>query len=59
MRSVTVWWGFLGRQGMVECDVVVKGMVRQARRGMVRCGWVGFSTVCFGRPGTVQLVWVW
>jgi hypothetical protein len=43
MRSVTVWSGFLGRQGMVECDVVVKGMVRQAR-----CGWVWFGAVYSG-----------
>lgn len=44
---------------MVECDVVVKGMVRQARRGTVRCGWVGFSTVCFGRSGTVGYGGMW
>jgi hypothetical protein len=49
MRSVTVWWGFLGRQGMVECGVVVKDMVRQAWYGRVRLGEVG----C-GRLGKVR-----
>ena len=46
----------LGRQGMVECGVVVKGMVRQAWFGSVGCLWVWFGAVRFGRLGMV-LIW--
>lgn len=45
-----------GRQGMVECGVVVKGMARQAWFGSVGCLWVWFGAVRFGRLGMV-LIW--
>ena len=53
MRSVTIWSGGLGRQGIVECDVVVKDMARQAWYGRVRLGEVGCGKVFSGRQGAV------
>lgn len=59
MRSVTIWSGGLGRQGIVECDVVVKDMARQAWYGRVRLGEVGWGVVRFFPAGKVRLGVVW